>query len=105
LRCRHCQLKPTDGFECLKHISLVCLPSGLFHGKRVIEVGGGQSCLAGLTVGACAADVLLTDGNQESAQNLAAIVSLNPALRLSSQLYRFLSAEQHEPNNYKDTRP
>ncbi len=56
----------------------------------MIEVGGGQSCLAGLTVGACAQDVLLTDGNEESAQNLAAIVSLNPALRLSSQLYRFI---------------
>jgi hypothetical protein len=71
----------------------------------VIEVGGGQSCLAGLTVGACAEDVLLTDGNQESAQNLAAIVSLNPALRLSSQLYRFPYGVQHVPNNNEDTKP
>ena len=56
----------------------------------MVELGGGQTCLAGLAVGACAApaSVLLTDGNQESADNLAAIVKLNPALRLSSQLYR-----------------
>jgi hypothetical protein len=56
----------------------------------VVELGGGQSCLAGLTVGACAEpdSVLLTDGNQESVDNLAAIVKLNPDLRLSSQVFR-----------------
>jgi hypothetical protein len=89
----------------VRSISACYVSSGLFHGKRVIEVGGGQSCLAGLTVGACAQDVLLTDGNEESAQNLAAIVSLNPALRLSSQLYRFIYGAQHGQNNYQDAKP
>jgi hypothetical protein len=53
-------------------------------------LGGGQTCLAGLAVAAYAnpVAVILTDGNEESVDNLAAIVELNPGLPLSSRSYR-----------------
>ncbi|XP_050310881.1 calmodulin-lysine N-methyltransferase isoform X2 [Anthonomus grandis grandis] len=57
----------------------VCLNLTLFEGKRVLELGGGMSCLAGVFVAkySAAARVLLTDGNKTSVENVSAILECN----------------------------
>ena len=63
--------------ECL---SLYCLENReLFQGKSVIEIGAGMTGLAGLIVAqACdSKNVTLTDGNEVSVKNLAAIIKEN----------------------------
>ncbi|XP_043193213.1 calmodulin-lysine N-methyltransferase-like isoform X2 [Amphibalanus amphitrite] len=54
----------------------------LFDDKLVLEVGGGMTCLAGLTVAAntAARRVLLTDGNETAVQNVRCICERNRAL-------------------------
>lgn len=48
-------------------------------GARVLELGAGMSGLAGLGVAACsdALDVVITDGNPESVQNLEVEINVN----------------------------
>lgn len=56
-----------------------CGNLALFRGKRVLELGGGMSCLAALYVAkyASAARVLATDGNAASVENVQAILRCN----------------------------
>jgi len=62
---------------------------------HVLELGGGQTCLAGLMFAAacCSSDddttVWLTDGNDTSVQNLKAICAKNPDLKVKSGIYRW----------------
>ncbi|GJQ85260.1 hypothetical protein Trydic_g18494 [Trypoxylus dichotomus] len=51
----------------------------LFHHKTVLELGGGMSCLAGLFCGkyASAKNVVLTDGNKISIENVEISMHLN----------------------------
>ena len=53
--------------------------SGRFSGRRVLELGGGMTGLAGLLLAATAgpAAVHLTDGNSNSVDNLERIVARN----------------------------
>ncbi|XP_065354038.1 calmodulin-lysine N-methyltransferase isoform X2 [Cloeon dipterum] len=64
--------------EVLTHY---CLRQGpaLFAGRRVLELGGGMTCLAGLMVAKAAAPayVHLTDGNQAAMANVKRIVAQN----------------------------
>ena len=63
--------------ECL---SIYCLENReLFRAKSVIEIGAGMTGLAGLIVSqACSSRaVTLTDGNEVSVKNLAAIIKEN----------------------------
>ncbi|RZF46033.1 hypothetical protein LSTR_LSTR004746 [Laodelphax striatellus] len=50
-----------------------------FHGKMVLELGGGMTCLAGLLIAKFthASFVRLTDGNTASVENVARIVKRN----------------------------
>ena len=63
--------------ECL---SIYCLENReLFLEKSVIEIGAGMTGLAGLIVSqaCCSQSVTLTDGNEVSVKNLAAIIKEN----------------------------
>ena len=57
----------------------VCENLGIFNEKRVLELGGGMSCLAGLFVAkySKANNVLVTDGNKTSMENVQAILQCN----------------------------
>ncbi|XP_066245180.1 calmodulin-lysine N-methyltransferase-like isoform X1 [Euwallacea similis] len=57
----------------------VCLNLHVFTNKSVLELGGGMSCLAGLLVAknSAARDVLVTDGNKTSMENVEAILQCN----------------------------
>lgn len=59
-------------YYCLKH-------RDLFAGKRVLELGAGMAGLAGFAVAGCseALEVAITDGNQDSVENLALCVAAN----------------------------
>ncbi|XP_064601278.1 calmodulin-lysine N-methyltransferase-like [Liolophura sinensis] len=59
-------------YYCLKHRED-------FRSKVVCEVGGGMTCLAGVFTAVCteAAEVVLTDGNEESVNNLTYTVARN----------------------------
>lgn len=61
-------------YYCLKH-------SNMFSGKRICELGGGMTCLAGICVAAAsnATHVQLTDGNENSVKNVHHIVKHNRA--------------------------
>lgn len=63
--------------ECLAYFALCNL--GLFRGRRVLELGGGMSCLAGMFLAKYAhcALVHLTDGNRASIQNAGDILARN----------------------------
>lgn len=57
----------------------ICSNLYKFHGKNVIELGGGMSCLAGLFVAKYgdAKSVTVTDGNKISVENVQAIIKCN----------------------------
>lgn len=57
----------------------VCLNLPIFANKSVLELGGGMSCLAGLFVAkySTANEVLVTDGNKTSMENVEAILQCN----------------------------
>ncbi|CAH1130867.1 unnamed protein product [Ceutorhynchus assimilis] len=57
----------------------VCLNLNMFEGKSVMEIGGGMSCLAGLFIAkySSAKNVLVTDGNKTSIDNVQAILQCN----------------------------
>ncbi|CAI9729707.1 Hypothetical predicted protein [Octopus vulgaris] len=59
-------------YYCLKHRSM-------FSGKRICELGGGMTCLAGICVAASssATYVEITDGNENSIKNVRHIVKNN----------------------------
>ena len=63
--------------------------------KRVVELGGGMTCLAALILAKAAPrlldSVLLTDGNEASVENLRAILAENGDLkgRVSAQVLRW----------------
>ncbi|XP_022093602.1 calmodulin-lysine N-methyltransferase-like [Acanthaster planci] len=59
-------------FHCLKNAES-------FKNQRICELGGGMTCLAGIAVAVCtdAAEVLLTDGNENSVQNVQEILAEN----------------------------
>jgi len=60
----------------------------MFAGKKVLELGGGQTCLAGLTAASVGgSEVVLTDGNSDSVENLQQIISRNQDLSLSAKQY------------------
>lgn len=63
--------------EVLAYLALRNRP--FFTGKRVLEVGGGMSCLAGVFLAQFAAcrSVQLTDGHPSAVQNVARIVQAN----------------------------
>jgi len=61
--------------------SMFCLENQeMFRGKTVVELGAGMTALAGLVVAAeCnPAKIILTDGNEKSVENVAAILESNP---------------------------
>lgn len=62
----------TLAYYCLKH-------RGIFHHKTVLEVGGGMTCLAALTVTLSSnpASVCCTDGNPASVDNIERILNHN----------------------------
>jgi len=76
--------------ECLALYLANNYNRGEFKGS-VLELGGGQTCLAGLLFAALQpqAKVLLTDGNEESVNNLEAICARNSGLPVKSGLYRW----------------
>lgn len=49
----------------------------LYEGKSVFEIGGGQSGLAGICCGYLASEVVITDGNECSIENLQTILRHN----------------------------
>ncbi|GAB1607473.1 calmodulin-lysine N-methyltransferase-like [Argonauta hians] len=59
-------------YYCLKHHTM-------FSGKKICELGGGMTCLAGICVAACsdASYVEVTDGNENSIKNVYQIVKNN----------------------------
>ncbi|GFR92405.1 calmodulin-lysine N-methyltransferase, partial [Elysia marginata] len=59
-------------YYCMQHVQD-------FKGQRVCELGGGMTCLAGIALGICsdASHVEITDGNEESVQNLNYIIDVN----------------------------
>ncbi|XP_071963589.1 calmodulin-lysine N-methyltransferase-like isoform X2 [Antedon mediterranea] len=60
----------------------------LFREKKICELGGGMTCLAGLTIGtSCEAEVVtLTDGNEDSVQNVKEILKENDKHLKASQV-------------------
>jgi len=70
----------------------------LFVDRKVMELGGGQTCLAGLAAARLCSprSVMLSDGNQDSVNNLGKIVERNPGLNLDSQLYRWTEQTNHQ---------
>ncbi|XP_023338680.1 calmodulin-lysine N-methyltransferase isoform X2 [Eurytemora carolleeae] len=79
--------------ECL---ALYCIKNkDLFRDNSVMEIGGGQTCLAGLVVAKVCnpASVTLTDGNQDSVDNLAKIVAKNSDLEISTLKYRWTDVQ------------
>uniref|UniRef100_A0AAR5PNG5 Calmodulin-lysine N-methyltransferase n=1 Tax=Dendroctonus ponderosae TaxID=77166 RepID=A0AAR5PNG5_DENPD len=74
-----------------------CGNLALFSGKRVLELGGGMSCLAALFVAkyAGAQRVLATDGNKASVENVQAILRCNAfACRTDCAVLRWGDAAQ-----------
>ncbi|XP_059163777.1 calmodulin-lysine N-methyltransferase-like [Physella acuta] len=59
-------------YYCMQHVQG-------FKGMNICEVGGGMTCLAGVALGVCseASHVELTDGNEDSVQNLQRILENN----------------------------
>ncbi|KAK3802668.1 hypothetical protein RRG08_001931 [Elysia crispata] len=59
-------------YYCMQHVQD-------FKGQRVCELGGGMTCLAGVALGICsdASHIEITDGNEESVQNLQHIIDAN----------------------------
>lgn len=80
--------------EVLAHY---CLKNPHLFRGAVCELGGGMTCLAGIMVALCAEveEVLLSDGNRTSVQNVAAILDRNRrtgkfgSTRVSSRLLRW----------------
>lgn len=68
-------------YYCLKH-------NYLFSGKSVCELGGGMTCLAGisLAVHSSASRIVLTDGNHQSVSNLFEVIEMNRHLCKEKQL-------------------
>ncbi|XP_052770228.1 calmodulin-lysine N-methyltransferase-like [Mya arenaria] len=74
-------------YYCLKH-------PDVFRNKCVIELGGGMTCLTGVSLGlqSAASYIELTDGNEDSVSNLQVIVERNlpkAKAELSSKLLRW----------------
>uniref|UniRef100_A0AC35EXD6 Calmodulin-lysine N-methyltransferase n=1 Tax=Panagrolaimus sp. PS1159 TaxID=55785 RepID=A0AC35EXD6_9BILA len=61
--------------ECLAYYLLE--NTQLYEGKSVFEIGGGQSGLAGIFCGYLASEVVITDGNECSIENLQTILRHN----------------------------
>ncbi|GFO13216.1 calmodulin-lysine N-methyltransferase [Plakobranchus ocellatus] len=59
-------------YYCMQHVQD-------FKDQRVCELGGGMTCLAGIALGlySDASHVEITDGNEESVQNLQCIIDVN----------------------------
>ena len=59
----------------------------LFYKKKVLELGGGMTCLAGLAVATTskASEVVLTDGNEKSVANLSLTVDRNSTIPVTSK--------------------
>ncbi|XP_065183616.1 calmodulin-lysine N-methyltransferase-like [Sycon ciliatum] len=72
--------------EILAHYLLTV--RDVFRGKSVCELGGGMTCLAGLALSASVplGKLLLTDGNQRSADNIACVLAANHD-RMRTQSY------------------
>ena len=81
--------------ECL---SIFCLENrDIFKNKSVIEIGAGMTGLAGLIVAqACdSQNVTLTDGNEVSVKNLAAIIKENKLnAKVSSRLFKWNNTDE-----------
>ena len=62
-------------FYCLKHLEM-------FQGANICELGGGMTSLSGLLLATTRvpSNVLVTDGNQKSIDNVKAIITANPSL-------------------------
>uniref|UniRef100_A0AC34F972 Calmodulin-lysine N-methyltransferase n=1 Tax=Panagrolaimus sp. ES5 TaxID=591445 RepID=A0AC34F972_9BILA len=61
--------------ECLAYYLLE--NRQLYEGKSVLEIGGGMSGLAGICCGYYASEVIITDGNESSIENLETIINHN----------------------------
>jgi calmodulin-lysine N-methyltransferase len=63
----------------------------MFAGKKVVELGGGMTAMAGIIVAQCtsATSLLLTDGNESSVDNLNAIVGINKLANVSASVLRW----------------
>ena len=61
--------------ECLSFYFLE--NKGIYEGKRVIEIGAGMTGLAGVCFGFYASEVVITDGNEKSIENIQEIISRN----------------------------
>lgn len=61
--------------ECLAYYLLE--NKQLYEGKSVLEIGGGMSGLAGICCGYYASEVIITDGNESSIENLETIINHN----------------------------
>jgi len=80
-------------FYCMQHL-------GDFKGQNICELGGGMTCLAGVALGLYseANSIELSDGNEESVDNLNDIFKKNNfgETRISSSLIRWGSARVEE---------
>lgn len=61
--------------ECLTYYLLE--NRKLFAGKTMLEIGGGMTGLAGISCAFIAAEVIITDGNKKSIENLQLIIDHN----------------------------
>lgn len=90
--------------EALAHYALVHLP--LFRGKRILELGGGMTCLASMLIAkyASADFVHLTDGNFVSVENVRASLQRNEfydgGQRVRASVLRWESAEARHDELY-----